>query len=179
MMRTIKKYFYILMSFVFLGFGGYIFVTYYSYIFAKHVVGQVYEIRRVNQPNLVVGSATAGFNPDIMHSYAVAIRTLSGEIFTSSGSDRKWEVVQKGICVKASFYPYPPWDFEKGGTYSRARLNEMMECPPEYKNLSTLPPDTDSQNKAADPQSAQPLPSANPTQSGAPSSGSGSQTQPQ
>lgn len=153
-MRTIKKYFYILMSFVLVGLGGYIFVNYYSYIFAKTVVGQVYEIRRVNQPNLVVGSATAGFNPDVMHSYAVAIRTLSGEIFTSSGSDRKWEVVQKGICVEASFYPYPPWDFEKGGTYSRARLEKMMECSEEYKKLSALPNDTRSQGapQTTDPQ---------------------------
>ena len=137
--KTVKKYFMILMCFVAVGAAGYVFVTYYSFIFAKHVEGQVFEIRRVNQPNLVVGSASRGFDPAIMHSYAVAIRTLKGDIVTASGEDRKWEVVQKGICVKAVFYPYPPWDFEKGGTYSRARLDEMMECSPEYKNLSPLP----------------------------------------
>lgn len=137
-MKTIKKYFYILMTFVFLGLVGVVFVKYYSFIFAKHVEGQVFEIRRVNQPNLVVGNASY-VNPGIMHSYAVAIRTLKGDIITASGEDRKWEVVQKGICVNATFYPYPPWDFEKAGTYSRARLNEMKECSAEYKNLSPLP----------------------------------------
>ncbi len=137
MMKTIKKYFYILMTFVFLGLVGFVMVKYYSFIFAKHVEGQVFEIRRVNQPNLVVGNASY-VNPGIMHSYAVAIRTLKGEIITASGEDRKWEVVQKGICVSATFYPYPPWDFEKSGTFARARLNEMRECPPEYKSLSPL-----------------------------------------
>ncbi len=128
----------ILLSLGLIGGLGVVVVKNYSYIFSKTVEGQVYEIRRVNQPNLVVGNATM-VNPGIMHSYAVAIRTLDGKIVTASGEDRKWEVVQKGICVNATFYPYPPWDFEKGGTYARARLNEMKECSGEYQNLGALP----------------------------------------
>ncbi len=139
-MRTVKKYFTILMCFLGLGAAGYVFVSYYSFIFAKHVEGQVYEITRVNQPNLVVGSAASGvLNPDLMHSYAVAIRNVTGEIFTASANDRQWAVVQKGICVNATFYPYPPWDLKKNGTYSGARMNRMFECPQEYKSLSPLP----------------------------------------
>lgn len=128
----------ILLSLGLIGGLGVVVVKNYSYIFSKTVEGQVYEIRRVNQPNLVVGNATM-VNPGIMHSYAVAIRTLDGKIVTASGEDRKWEVVQKGICVNATFYPYPPWDFEKGGTYARARLNEMKECSGDYQNLGALP----------------------------------------
>lgn len=138
MMKTVKKYFYILMSFLFLGLVGFVLINYYSFIFSKKIEGQVFEIRRVNQPNLVVGNASY-VNPGVMHSYAVAIRTLKGEIITASGEDRKWEVVQKGICVNATFYPYPPWNLEKGGTYFNARLNEMKECTAEYKALTELP----------------------------------------
>lgn len=138
-MKTIKKYFYILSSFVFLFFIGLGVFKYYDIIFAKKVEGQIFEIQRVNQPNLVVGSATSGFNPEIMHSYAVAIRTLDGEIFTASGYDRQWEVVRKGICVEAKFYPYPPWELEKGGTYKNARLIKMKQCSVEYQTLGKLP----------------------------------------
>lgn len=126
------------MSFFFLGLIGFVLVNYYSFIFSKKIEGQVFEIRRVNQPNLVVGNASY-VNPGVMHSYAVAIRTLKGEIITASGEDRKWEVVQRGICVNATFYPYPPWNLEKGGTYFNARLNEMKECSAEYKALTDLP----------------------------------------
>ena len=152
MLRTIKKYFYILMSFALIGFVGYAFVVYYSYVFAKTVEGQVFEIRRVNQPSMVVGSASV-VNPSIMHSYAVAIRTLNGEIITASGEDRKCEVVRKGLCANATFYPYPPWNLEKGGTFFNARLNEIKECSGEYKQLSPLseapsaPIDDDSMNQ--------------------------------
>ncbi len=93
-MRTIKKYFYILSSFVFLFLILMGVFKYYDIIFAKTVEGQIFEIQRVNQPNVVVGSAASGFNPELMHSYAVAIRTLDGEIFTASGYDRQWEVVR-------------------------------------------------------------------------------------
>lgn len=136
-MRVIKKYFLILMSFVFLAGLGYVFINFYSYIFSKTIEGQVFEIKRVNQPNLVVGGS-AYVNPSVMHSYAVAIRTLKGEIITASGEDRKWEVVKKGLCANATFYPYPPWNLEKGGTYFNARLNEIKECPAEYKALTPL-----------------------------------------
>lgn len=125
------------MSFLFLGLIGYALINYYSFIFSKKFEGQVFEIRRVNQPNLVVGNASV-INPSIMHSYAVAIRTLKGEIITASGEDRKWEVVHKGLCVTATFYPYPPWNLEKGGTYFNARLDEIKECGVEYKALSPL-----------------------------------------
>lgn len=144
-MRAIKKYFMILLSFGLIGGVGIVVVNNYSYIFAKTVEGQVYEIRRVNQPNLVVGNATM-VNPGIMHSYAVAIRTLDGKIVTASGEDRKWEVVQKGICVNATFYPYPPWDFEKSGTFARARLNEMKDCTGDYQNMGALPADAPPSN---------------------------------
>lgn len=151
MMKTIKKYFYRLLMLLFVGLVGYIVVAYYSFIFAKHVEGQVFEIRRVNQPNLVVGSASF-VNPGIMHSYSVAIRTLKGDIVVASGEDRKWEVVQRGICVSATFYPYPPWNLEKGGTFHNARLNQLRECPEEYKTLPTLPIDNSSALNAQDPQ---------------------------
>lgn len=147
--RALRKYFYILTSLVLVGCLAYGFVIYYSYIFAKTFEGQVFEIKRVNQPNLVVGSASV-VNPSIMHSYAMAIRTLDGEIFTASGEDRKWEVVHKGLCVSATFYPYPAWNLEKGGTYHMARLNEIKECPEEYKKLSPLT-NTSSEHESEEP----------------------------
>jgi hypothetical protein len=61
-------------------------------------------------------------------SYAVAIRDSRGEIHTASTEDRQWAVAQKGQCVEAKYFPYPPWQLDKAGTYHSARLLRLYEC---------------------------------------------------
>lgn len=59
---------------------------------------------------------------------AVAVKTRTGDIFTSTCEDQEWAVVAQGDCVEAIFYPYPPWNLEKSGTYLNARLKKQFEC---------------------------------------------------
>lgn len=53
----------------------------------------------------------------------------SGEIFTASSEDRQWAAVQgEGLCAEAKFFPYPPWQLDKAGTYHGARLLKLWNC---------------------------------------------------
>lgn len=106
---------------------GFIFVNYYSYIFSEKIEGVVERVERV-QLNVSLMSDTTTINPSL-YSFAVGIKTKSGEIKTSSAEDRQWAVVEKGKCAEARFYPYPPWDFDKSGTYFNARLIKYFDCP--------------------------------------------------
>lgn len=111
---------------------GYFVIANYSFIFSKTVVGEIIEVERVTQPGALVGGNA--LTPEAMYSFAVLIRTEDGQLFTASSEDRQWAVAKKGYCAEAEFYPYPPWDFQKRGTYHNARLTRIMEC----KGKSTL-----------------------------------------
>jgi hypothetical protein len=99
----------------------------YSYVFSRTVKGEILEVERVTQPTAVLGSNTTTGQ---LYSFAVAVREPSGEIVTSSTEDRQWAVAKKGFCVEAKFYPYPPWDLDKSGTYFNARLLKLIDCHP-------------------------------------------------
>ncbi len=84
-------------------------------------------IDRVTQPTSIIGSSQI---PDSqLFSFAVAIKVPSGEIFTASSEDRQWAVVEKGQCAEVKFFPYPPWQLDKSGTYFGARLLKLFACP--------------------------------------------------
>jgi hypothetical protein len=123
---------------------GFIFVTYYSYIFADNVEGEIFKVERVTQPTMIIGSSA---NPKVnaassvaMHSFAVAVKAQDGNIYTASSEDRQWAVAVPGCHVVAKFYPYPFWVLEKSGTYFNARLESMRDCP------SGTPPETPTSN---------------------------------
>lgn len=105
-------------------------VRYYSYVFAKTVTGEVIGIERVSQANTIIGGGGTGapIPPAQIFSFAVAIKNEKSEIFTASSEDRQWAVVQKGHCAEAKFLPYPPWQFDKAGTFFGARLVRLFEC---------------------------------------------------
>lgn len=104
-------------------------VRYYSYVFAKTVTGEIIGIERVSQANTIIGGGGgAPIPPAQIFSFAVAIKNEKNEIFTASSEDRQWAVVQKGHCAEAKFLPYPPWEFDKAGTYFGARLVRLFEC---------------------------------------------------
>ncbi len=123
---------------------GWVFVTYYSYIFADNVHGIIIGNERVTEASaIVVGGdkigaqkglgASAEMPANTMFSFAIAIKNEKGEIFTASSIDRQWAVAIKGMCAEAKFFPYPPWNFEKAGTYYGARLTKLYECPANLK----------------------------------------------
>ena len=112
---------------------GILSIRYYSFVFARHVSGELIGIDRVTQPSTVIGGSGALPSSQIF-SFAVAVRTRTQEIVTASSEDRQWAVVEKGQCVEAKFFPYPPWQFEKSGTYFGARLLKIYDCPSGKKN---------------------------------------------
>jgi hypothetical protein len=102
-------------------------IKYYSFIFAKTVVGEVLRVERVNTAEAIL---TARSVPAAqLFSFSVAIRDSRGEIHTASTEDRQWAVVSSGQCAEARFFPYPPWQMEKAGTYYGARLERLFDCP--------------------------------------------------
>jgi hypothetical protein len=107
--------------------AGYVCINYYSYVFAHTIKGQIVAVERVNENTTILSGRT--IDPSQLFSFAIAIKGLDGEIATASSEDRQWAVAQKGQCAEAKFYPYPPWDLDKGGTYYNARLIRLFDCP--------------------------------------------------
>lgn len=104
------------------------FTKYYSYIFVKTVSGEIVSVERVTEAAALL-STVDRIDPAQLYSYAVAIRDGKNEIVTASAVDRQWAVAQKGQCAEAKFYPYPPWNLDKGGTFYNARLMRLYDCP--------------------------------------------------
>lgn len=122
-MKIIKWAFIALILFS-LGFAA---IEYYSFLFARRVIGVVVDVQKIEMSNAIV-NRPSGDMP-FLHSFAVAVKENSGEIVTASAEDRQWAVVKTGQCVEAKYYPYPPWNFEKSGTYFGARLLKLADCP--------------------------------------------------
>ena len=126
MLSSLKKFSLLLVLVFLIGCGAFIFVEYYHFIFSKTIKGKAIKVSKVNDTIAVMGGG-APINSQI-YSFAVAIKTPEGVIYTSSSEDRQWAAVTEGFCVEAKFYPYPPWNFEKADTYYNARLIHMMDC---------------------------------------------------
>lgn len=120
----IKKYLFLLTLVVFL---IWIFVFNWSFVFKKRIVGEVVAVEKVSGVMTVITSANAPINPQVF-SFSVALKDLkTSEIHMASSEDRQWAAVQKGNCVIAAFFPYPPWNFTKGMTAHNARLLKNYE----------------------------------------------------
>lgn len=114
--------------FLFLAGATYIFVHFYSYIFSRKVAGVITAVERVVPPMAIVTGGAQMPNPQIF-SFAVGVKdTHSGDIVTGSSEDRQWAVARPGQCVEAEFFPYPPWEFQKWGTYFNVRLLRLRDC---------------------------------------------------
>jgi hypothetical protein len=101
-------------------------IRYYEFVFARDVQGQIVGVEHVMQPSAIItGNQIA---PQVF-SFAIAIKEKSGEIVTASSEDRQWAVVKQGQCAEAKFYPYPPWQLDRSGTYHGARLLKLYDCP--------------------------------------------------
>lgn len=101
-------------------------IQFYSIIFAKTVVGRIEHVVRVTELTAILGSRQVPESQ--IYSFSVSIRQPSGEMLTATSEDRQWAVTKAGQCVKAKYFPYPPWNFEKAGTFFNARLISLVEC---------------------------------------------------
>lgn len=135
----------------------------YSYIFAKNVVGEILEVERVTEPGVLIGGTIANSQ---LFSFAVMIKANDGELYHASTEDRQWSIAKKGYCVEAKFYPYPPWNFEKAGTYHNARLTRVMECAhmPGHSPLPAVAAPADTSPTPAAPEAQPVAPEAAPAE---------------
>lgn len=122
-----KKTIIILVAVLFTAFSVALVLNYYSFLFAKNVEGEVVRVERVNTAEAILMGGRA-IPEQQLFSFAVAVRDVKGEIHVATSEDRQWAVVQKGQCVEAKFFPYPPWQLEKAGTYHGARLGRLFDC---------------------------------------------------
>lgn len=99
-----------------------IFIANWEFIFKKRVIGEVVAVERIGTMAIVTDSK-APMNPQIF-SFSVAIKSReTSEIMMASSEDRQWAAVEKGNCVVAAYFPYPPWKFAtKGSTEHNAQL---------------------------------------------------------
>jgi hypothetical protein len=135
-----KKFKSILSSVVaslFIGLIIWTFVFNWSFIFKKRVVGEIATVERVSDGFIITGATNESI-PSKAFSFSVAIKDLNtGEIHMASSEDRKWAAAEKGNCVIAAFYPYPPWALSKGTTDYNARLiQNFQSCDTVEKNPS-------------------------------------------
>lgn len=111
--------------------AGVFVVLNYSWVFAKHVHGEILDVQRVTNPTAIMGKTT----DEQIHSYAILVQGDDGRLYTASSDDRQWQVARRGYCVDATLYVYPPWDLRQSGTFFNARLNQLSLCPGQ-----TVPP---------------------------------------
>lgn len=99
------------------------FVANWSFVFKQKVTGEIVASERVAGPVTFITDASSKINPQVF-SFSVAIKDQkTGEIHMASSEDRQWAAVEKGNCVVAAFFPYPPWRIiDKGMTNKNARL---------------------------------------------------------
>ena len=100
--------------------------TYYSYIFSKNVIGRIDNVARVTGVTAMLGNRP--LTEGQLHMFSVSIRQPSGELLTAISEDGQWAIARAGLCVKAKYYPHPPWDLKQAGTYFNARLLTLFDC---------------------------------------------------
>jgi hypothetical protein len=99
----------------------------YSFVFSQTVEGRIIGVERITQPAAVITSGQ--MSPEALFSFSVAIEdSETKRVYTASSEDRQWGVAKFCSRVKARFYPYPIWNFEKNGTWHNARVIELFDC---------------------------------------------------
>jgi hypothetical protein len=127
-MKNFKWFVYSGLAFIFVILCAYVLINYYPFVFSRRVVGVIERVERVQVNVSLLQQTQQGKVSSDLFSFAVAIKDDKGEIVTASSEDRQWAVAQPGQCAEARFYPYPPWNLEKAGTYHGARLLKLTDC---------------------------------------------------
>ncbi len=131
-MKALGKWLVRILIFVGILVAASVYMVYYSYFHSRTVIGPVSGVKQ-----LLENTAILAGNQDPsskIYSFAVGVKdTKTQEIVTGSSEDRQWGVVKDGQCVEAVFFPYPPWNLQKAGTYFNVRVHKL------YDNCDALP----------------------------------------
>lgn len=125
-MKALKKWLLSILIFVGIVLMASVYLVYYSYFHARTVVGPVSGVKQLlENAAFVAGSHDPSSK---IYSFAVGVKdTKTQEIVTGSSEDRQWGVVKDGQCVEALFFPYPPWNLQKAGTYFNVRVQKLYD----------------------------------------------------
>jgi hypothetical protein len=126
-MNLVKSFFKKILLFVFVGGLIYVLIDYYSYIFSRTVVGRIDNVARVTGVTAMIGGSRT-LTESQLHMFSVSIRQPNGEMVTATSEDGQWAIAKAGLCVKAKYYPHPPWNLKQAGTYFNARLLSLADC---------------------------------------------------
>lgn len=109
-----------------------VYMIYYSYFHSRTVVGPVSGVKQLLENTAFLAGSQDPSSK--IYSFAVGVKdTKTQEIVTGSSEDRQWGVVKDGQCVEAIFFPYPPWNLQKSGTYFNVRVHKL------YDNCDAVP----------------------------------------
>ncbi len=125
-MKALKKWLLSILIFMGIVLMASVYLVYYSYFHSRTVVGPVSGVKQLLENTaFVAGSADPSTK---IYSFAVGVKdTKTQEIVTGSSEDRQWGVVKDGQCVEAIFFPYPPWNLQKAGTYFNVRVQKLYD----------------------------------------------------
>lgn len=144
-------------------------ISNWSWVFAKKIHGKILDVQRVTNPNAIITSRASDAQ---IHSFAVLIQGDDNVLYTASSEDHQWQVAQKGYCVSALLYRYPPWDFERANTYFNARLEQLEICKGESAPPQAAPAAAPDLSAApADVSASQPLTHPEPNKDQTPTHG--------
>jgi hypothetical protein len=143
-MKTFKIVVFMIILFVVLAIIAAGVVNYYHILFARKVTGEVISIQKVDAAVDVISTKPGDPLPPRMFSFAVAVEDQeTREILVASSEDRRWATVEKGNCVTARFFPYPPWRLDKTGAYFGAQVitfKKACDKKDDQQPTSTPPP---------------------------------------
>jgi hypothetical protein len=100
----------------------------YQWMARKTVTGEVVSIANLT-PGTMFGNRPGVPAGGVAYSFAVAIKADDGTIYSASAEDRQWAAVKEGYRVRATLFPYSPWNWSKQGTYQGARLRQVLGVP--------------------------------------------------
>ncbi|OYZ22162.1 MAG: hypothetical protein B7Y39_08215 [Bdellovibrio sp. 28-41-41] len=131
-MKALGKWLVRILIFVGILVAASVYMVYYSYFHSRTVIGPVSGVKQLLE-NTAILAGTQDPSSKI-YSFAVGVKdNKTQEIVTGSSEDRQWGVVKDGQCVEAVFFPYPPWNLQKAGTYFNVRVHKL------YDNCDALP----------------------------------------
>lgn len=125
-MKALKKWLLSILIFVGIVLMASVYLVYYSYFHSRTVMGPVSGVKQLLENTAFVAGSQEPSSK--IYSFAVGVKDVkTQEIVTGSSEDRQWGVVKEGQCVEAIFFPYPPWNLQKAGTYFNVRVQKLYD----------------------------------------------------
>jgi prepilin-type N-terminal cleavage/methylation domain-containing protein len=90
-------------------------------ILRKNCTGKVTGISNLSGQVSTVVTGRNNIFPGAAFSFAVEMDN-GNEIINFSSEDRQFATIEKGDSISVAIFKYPPWVFDKAGTYHGGRL---------------------------------------------------------